>query len=189
MRIITNTLHVLNFIHATYRAAVGISEYVNTTILTLPIKRNSTTRTICRKLCKMAVKNIHGFLTSARDDFYQTVRRKCVGARREGLFSRAARRALNLILNLIYDVTELPGIQRVEITVNEYSLEYVFRSSQHFFFLPLLILSHRLGNQLLRHAKITTLRETNDRHSFEIGPFISFSRFDPQYGQSYFYRA
>lgn len=179
MRIITNTLHVLNFIHATYRAAVGISEYVNTTILTLPIKRNSTTRTICRKLCKMAVKNIHGFLTSARDDFYQTVRRKCVGARREGLFSRAARKALNLILNLIYDVTELAGIQRVEITINGFRVfPRIFRYGQHFFFLLLLILSHRLGNQLLRHAKITTLRETNDRHSFEIGPFISFSRFD-----------
>lgn len=38
----------------------------------------------------------------------------CVGAKREGLFSRAARRALNPT----FDVTELPGIQRVEITVN-----------------------------------------------------------------------
>lgn len=38
----------------------------------------------------------------------------CVGAKRERLFSRAARRALNPT----FDVTELPGIQRVEITVN-----------------------------------------------------------------------
>ena len=38
----------------------------------------------------------------------------CVGAKRERLFSRAARRALNPT----FDVTELPGIQRVEIIVN-----------------------------------------------------------------------
>lgn len=94
-------------------------------------------------------------------------KRVCVGAKRERLFSRAARRALNPT----FDVTELPGIQRVEIIVNGFRvfaricIPIYSTENISFFFLFCL---HDFIASKSASSKIMVSRKTNDRNSFEI---------------------
>lgn len=97
----------------------------------------------------------------------------CRGGKREGLFSRATRRALNPT----FDVTELPGIQRVEITVNGFRVFAricipIYSTENISFFFCLRFYHIDTEISFFDDAKITVSRKTNDRNSFEIDRYL-----------------
>lgn len=97
----------------------------------------------------------------------------CRGGKREGLFSRATRRALNPT----FDVTELPGIQRVEITVNGFRVFAricipIYSTENISFFFCLRFYRIDMEISFFDDAKITVSRKTNDRNSFEIDRYL-----------------
>lgn len=107
------------------------------------------------------------FLTSVRDDFYQTIYRG--NAKREGLFSRATPRPLNPIFDAIRNTKSRNNCKRISSIRRNMHSESTQRRKNFFF-------SASTRKSASSTCENHLALRKNDRNSFEIGRFISLFR-------------